>query len=206
METDRLDRWIPRLMVVVILGIAVFAFTQSYTHIYGLGQAHHQAGASLRMLPLSIDLLMVGAGLTMLHLKRKDIAHPLPRGTLWGAAGVTLAANVASGIIWGWESAVISAWAPVALFTAVELGMLVVRTAKAKPGNLEAQYPADSPQYAGLLPEPTRLTQPQASPIPSPVADTGVMTAQGDALQGWGQLGGQQAAGLEGIGLRNGRK
>jgi len=82
MQPDRLDRWIPRLMVLVILGIAVFAFTQSYTHIYDLGQSHHQTGASLRMLPLSVDLLMVGAGLVMLHLKRKEIRHPLPRVTL----------------------------------------------------------------------------------------------------------------------------
>ena len=209
MQPDRLDRWIPRLMVLVILGIAVFAFTQSYTHIYDLGQSHHQTGASLRMLPLSVDLLMVGAGLVMLHLKRKEIRHPLPRVTLWGAATVTLVANVASGIIWGWESAVISAWAPVALFAAVELGMLLVRTAKAKPA--EAEYPAGSPRYAGLLPEPqlTELRQPsQASPVPSGEPDTGVIAAQGETLQGWGQLGGPLAAsqGLTGIGLSNGRK
>lgn len=228
--TDRLDRWIPRLMVLVILGIAVFAFTQSYTHIFDLGQSHHQSGASLRMLPLSVDLLMVGAGLVMLHLKRQATEHWLPRFTLWGAATVTLLANVASGIIWGWESAVISAWAPVALFVAVELGMLVVRTAKAKAvsheevGQLAAggsHRRSDRPDTASAYPvgaaaDPlTELRQPQAAPEPSP--DTATMPKAVDspepALEGWGQLAGQEPAGqpesldrrpgLNGIGLRN---
>jgi hypothetical protein len=211
METpDRLDRWIPRLMVLVILGIAIFAFTQSYTHIYFLGKTHHQDGASLRMLPLSVDLLMVGAGLVMLHLRRKGIEHPLPRGTLWGAAGVTLLANVASGIIWGWESAVISAWAPIALFVAVELGMLVVRTAKqAKPEIIPWTGPVD-PEYRAKLEEKlTELRQPQASPEPSP--DTATMPEAVDgspreSLAGWGQLGRPDTGGLSGIGLSNGRK
>jgi hypothetical protein len=216
METpDRLDRWIPRLMVLVILGIAIFAFTQSYTHIYFLGKTHHQDGASLRMLPLSVDLLMVGAGLVMLHLRRKGIEHPLPRGTLWGAAGVTLLANVASGIIWGWESAVISAWAPIALFVAVELGMLVVRTAKqAKPElSLEPRDPGKTINQlraeAGMMPIPTELRQPQATPEPSP--DTATMPEAVDgspreSLAGWGQLGRPDTGGLSGIGLSNGRK
>ena len=131
-QPDRLDRWIPRLMVAVVLAVATFAFTESYTHIYYLAQDHHETGAALRMLPLSVDLVMVGAGLVMLHLKRKGLKHPLPRGALYGGAIVTLAANVAFGIIFGWEAAVISAWAPIALFVAVELGMLLVKVANVK--------------------------------------------------------------------------
>jgi Protein of unknown function (DUF2637) len=209
-ETDRLDRWIPRLMVAVILGIAIFAFTQSYTHIFDLGQSHHQTGASLRMLPLSVDLLMVGAGLVMLHLKRKNMAHPLPRVTLWGSATVTLAANVASGIIWGWESAVISAWAPIALFVAVELGMLLVRTAKVpKPSTGLEAYPLASYPDDRLWPVSTPLRQPE--PAPSSEVETATIEAvnsPGEVAQGWGQLGGHQAAGpeLSGIGLSNRRK
>lgn len=226
--TDRLDRWIPRLMVLVILGIAVFAFTQSYTHIFDLGQSHHQSGASLRMLPLSVDLLMVGAGLVMLHLKRQATEHPLPRLTLWGAATVTLLANVASGIIWGWESAVISAWAPVALFVAVELGMLVVRTAKAKVAKpelslsqrdfMEGRRTINEMRTEQGWPEPpaaTELRTPQATPEPTPETATmpKAVDSPEDTLQGWGQLAGQEPAGqpeslerrpgLNGIGLRN---
>lgn len=129
---DRLDRLIPWAMVLTILAVAAFAFVQSYTHVYYLGQTHHQNGASLRMLPLSVDWLMFAAGLTRLHLLRKGLRHKLPLSGLALGAIATLVANVASGFIWGWETAAIQAWAPIVLFVVVELGMLLVRTAKAK--------------------------------------------------------------------------
>lgn len=133
MGTDRLDRWTKILMVLTILAVAVFAFVQSYTHLYVLGWTHHQTGTANRMFPLSVDWVMFAAGLAMLHLGRKGIRHPLPRSALALGATATLVANIASGIIWGWESALIAAWAPVGLFIVVELGMLLVRTAHAKP-------------------------------------------------------------------------
>lgn len=206
METpDRLDRWIPRAMVLAVLAVAVFAFVQSYTHMYLLAQAHHNSGASLRMMPLSVDWVMFAAGLVMLHLGRKGIRHPLPRAALILGATVTLTANIASGIAWGWESATIAAWAPVALFVVVELAMLLVRTAKAKPEAKEFHVLSDT--IAGLSPyPPTPLRQPQASPEPSPETATmeAVTGSPGDTLEGWGQLGRQEPArpGLNGIGLR----
>jgi len=198
METDRLDRIIRWLMVLVVLSIAAFAFTESYTHIFLLSQAHHEAGSALRMLPLSVDLVMVGAGLVMLHLRRKGLVHPLPRASLWGGAGVTLAANVGYGVFWGWLAAVISAWAPIALFTAVELAMLLVRSAEAKEAKLtEEEIRAEIARIkaARIEMEVDRLRNPEA-----------VTDSPQEPLAGWGQLGGQQAAGLQGIGLSNGRK
>lgn len=230
METsDRLDRWIPRAMVATILAVAVFAFVQSYTHVYYLGQTHHESGASLRMLPLSVDWLMFAAGLTRLHVTRKGIRHWFPPAALALGAIATLIANIAAGIIWGWQTAAINAWAPVVLFVVVELGMLLVRTAKAK-AKPEAR-PSLAEQYAAgalathdelaalrgdyLAPKATDLRQPQASPDPSP--ETATMPKAVDspqpALEGWGQLAGQEPAGqpemlerrpgLTGIGLRN---
>lgn len=220
--SSRLDRLIPWAMVLLVTAVAVFAFVQSYTHIYSLGQMHHQTGASLRMLPLSVDWLMLAAGLVMLHLGRKEIRHPLPRTALITGAIATLTANIADGIIWGWESAMISAWAPVVLFIVVELGMLVVRTAKAKPRAVEdgpvagpsvetmERIMANLPTEKSPRPVPpgTELRPPQASPEPS--RDTTTMRAVTDsppAPAGWGQLAGQEpAGGLTGIGLNNGRK
>lgn len=217
METDRLDRWIPRLMVLTIMAVAVFAFVQSYSHVFYLGLTHHQTGASLRMLPLSVDWVMFAAGLAMLHLGRKGIRHPLPRATLVLGASATLIANVAFGIVFGWETALISAWAPVALFVVVELGMLLVRTAKAKPeAKPELKFPKfDKPLTEAYLAEfkqkaATELRQPE--PAPSSEVETTtipkVVDSPAESLAGWGQLGGQQAAGqgLTGIGLNNGRK
>lgn len=213
-----LDWWIPRLMVLTILAVAVFAFVQSYTHVYYLGQTHHETGASLRMLPLSVDWLMFAAGLTRLHVKRKEIKHWFPPAALALGAIATLIANIAFGIVFGWETAAIAAWAPVVLFVVVELGMLLVKTAKvtAKP---EANGP-----FTGAIVDPamdpwvrvqTELRQPsEAAPPPGDdtatfPATTGAVTGSPqDTLAGWGQLGGQQAAapGLSGIGLNNGRK
>src|SRR5580704_4306831 len=107
MKPDRLDRAIPWLMTLTVLAVAVFAFTQSYTHVFTLGQMHHQTGASLRMLPLSVDWLMFAAGLVMLHMGRKGLKHWLPRAALALGAIATLIANIASGIIFGWETAAI---------------------------------------------------------------------------------------------------
>jgi uncharacterized protein DUF2637 len=201
MKPDRLDHWIRWLMVAVVLAIAAFAFTESYTHIFYLAQAHHETGAALRMLPLSVDLVMVGAGLVMLHLRRKGLNHWLPRASLWGGAGVTLAANVGYGIFWGWLAAVISAWAPVALFVSVELAMLLVRSAHLKPEAEPVAGPSIEAMQRILANLPTEKT-----PRPFPPAEQAVTDSPGDPIQGWGQLGGQQAAGLQGIGLANGRK
>jgi hypothetical protein len=234
--TDRLDRWIPRAMVLAVLAVAVFAFVQSYTHVYYLGQTHHQTGASLRMLPLSVDWVMFAAGIAMLHLGRKEIKHWLPRTILAAGATATLVANIAFGIVFGWETAAISAWAPVALFMVVELGMLLVRTAKAKPeANVVAgpsvetleRVRATLPTVASPAPPPfTELRQPAQTADPGPetmaipVVPEAVTGGPQENLAGWGRLGqpeepagqgtqlGRQEpnGGLTGIGLANGRK
>lgn len=205
--TDRLDRWIPRLMVVTILAVAAFAFVQSYTHGFYWGETHHQNGASLRMFPLIADWIMFAAGLTMLHLGRKGISHPLPRAALVLGATVTLAINIAAGIIWGWETALTNSWAPVALFVVVELGMLLVRTAKAKPAQpelslsqrdfMEGRKTINEMRAERGWPEPptaTELRTPQATQDPGPetVAIPVVPEVTGSpepSLSGWGQLG-----------------
>jgi hypothetical protein len=236
METNwrDLDWWIPRLMVLAILAVATFAFVQSYTHVYYLGQTHHETGASLRMLPLSVDWLMFAAGLTRLHVKRKGIKHWFPPAALALGAIATLIANVAFGIVFGWETAAIAAWAPVVLFVTVELGMLLVRTAKAKAEPAKELSPLGDGPVAGPSVEtmqrimanlpaeksprpqmPTELSRPQAAPEPSPATATiaRVVDSPEPALEGWGQLAGQEPAGqpeslerrpgLNGIGLRN---
>ena len=212
MKPDRLDQWTKALMVLTVLAVAVFAFTQSYTHVYVLGQTHHQNGAGLRMLPLSVDWLMFAAGLAMLHLGRKGISHPLPRAALTLGATATLVANIASGVIWGWESALISAWAPVALFTAVELGMLLVRTAHVKPQVRDASGDRltedEVMEYAERLHAAlNQRVREEDGPVagPSrPVMPEAVSDSPPETPVGWGQLG--SGPELTGIGLANGRE
>lgn len=218
METsDRLDRWIPWAMVLTVLAVAVFAFVQSYTHVYYLGETHHQSGASLRMLPLSVDWLMFAAGLTRLHLLRKEVRHWMPVAGLALGAIATLIANIAAGIIWGWQTAAVNAWAPLVLFVTVELAMLLVRTAKAKAKPEITPYagPVDPEFLAELKQRATELRPSQPAPDPSPETTTipKVVDSPEPALEGWGQLAGQEPAGqpemlerrpgLTGIGLRS---
>ncbi|HEX5290979.1 MAG TPA: DUF2637 domain-containing protein, partial [Streptosporangiaceae bacterium] len=53
---DRLIRW---GTAAVVLAVAGFAAVVSYTHIYDLGRAHGQAGTAARLLPLSVDGLIL---------------------------------------------------------------------------------------------------------------------------------------------------
>jgi Protein of unknown function (DUF2637) len=51
----------------VVCAVAAFAAVVSYSHIYGLGRAHGQDGTAARMLPLSVDGLIMAASLVLLH-------------------------------------------------------------------------------------------------------------------------------------------
>jgi hypothetical protein len=51
----------------VVCAVAAFAAVVSYSHIYGLGRAHGQDGTAARLLPLSVDGLILAASLVLLH-------------------------------------------------------------------------------------------------------------------------------------------
>ena len=137
---DSNDRW-PRALLnmrwivfAVVATVAVFSFIVSYSHIYDLGRAHAQSGTAARLLPLTVDLLIVAASLVLFiqagqQLERGSLAFWMPRLVLYAAIGATVAANVAYGLPSGWLSAVISGWPGAAFVAAVEVGILVARPA-----------------------------------------------------------------------------
>jgi hypothetical protein len=139
--------------------------------------------------------------LTRLHVTRKGIKHWFPPAALALGAIATLIANIAAGIIWGWQTAAINAWAPVVLFVVVELGMLLVRTAKAKVEPAKEAKPELTPVIIepkfGRPPEATNIQPPQPAPEPSPETATfpKAVSSPEPALEGWGQLAGQEPAG-----------
>ncbi len=51
----------------VVCAVAAVAAVVSYSHIYGLGRAHGQDGTAARLLPLSVDGLILAASLVLLH-------------------------------------------------------------------------------------------------------------------------------------------
>jgi hypothetical protein len=60
----------------VVCAVAAFAAVVSYSHIYGLGRAHGQDGTAARLLPLSVDGLILAALLVLLHEARNGRDAP----------------------------------------------------------------------------------------------------------------------------------
>ncbi len=103
--------------------VAAFAFCVSYTHIYDLGRANGQHAWAAKLLPLSVDLLIVVASLVMfLHRRYSEkpagLAKWLPRVMLYAGIAATIAANVFYGLHWTGLAPYVSAW-PAAVFAAV---------------------------------------------------------------------------------------
>jgi hypothetical protein len=103
------DRVIRFATAAVVCTVAAFAAVVSYSHIYGLGRAHGQDGTAARLLPLSVDGLILAASLVLLHEARNGRDAPrLARFMLWLGIGATIGANIAYGAGYGLLGAVIS--------------------------------------------------------------------------------------------------
>lgn len=141
------DRVIRFATAAVVCAVAAFAAVVSYSHIYGLGRVHGQDGTAARLLPLSVDGLILAASLVLLHEARNGRDAPrLARLMLWLGIGATIGANIAYGAGYGLLGALISAWPAVAFIGSVEIAMQQVRRARAPraaaimpavPGNVE---------------------------------------------------------------------
>ena len=125
------DKVIRLLTAFTVLAVAAFAAVVSYSHIFDLGHLHGQDGTAARLLPLSVDGLIAAASLVMLHAARNKLPVP-PLSRLMLALGVsaTVAANVAYGLPFGWESAVVSAWPAAAFVGSVEMAIRFVSDAR----------------------------------------------------------------------------
>jgi Protein of unknown function (DUF2637) len=125
------DRVIRFLTAAVVCAVAAFAAVVSYSHIYGLGREHEQDGTAARLLPLSVDGLILAASLVLLHEARNGRDAPrLARFMLWLGCGATIGANIAYGAGYGLLGALISAWPAVAFIGSVEIAMQQVRWAR----------------------------------------------------------------------------
>ena len=136
------DRVICFTTAAVVCAVAAFAAVVSYSHIYGLGRDRGQDGAAARLLPLSVDGLILAASLVLLHEARNGRdAPPLARLMLWLGIG----ANIAYGAGYGLLGALISAWPAVAFIGSVEIAMQLVRRAHAPRAATSAPAVAEVP-------------------------------------------------------------
>jgi hypothetical protein len=85
------DRVIRFTTAAVVCAVAAFAAVVSYSHIYSLGRDHGQDGTAARLLPLSVDGLILAASLVLLHEARNGRDAPgLARLMLWRRSARTL--------------------------------------------------------------------------------------------------------------------
>ena len=116
----------------VVCAVAALAAVVSYSHIYGLGRVHGQDGTAARLLPLSVDGLILAASLVLLHEARNGRDAPrLARFMLWLGIAATIGANVAYGAGYGLLRALISAWPAMAFIGSVEIAIQQVRRGRA---------------------------------------------------------------------------
>jgi hypothetical protein len=115
----------------VVCAVAAFAAVVSYSHIYGLGRAHGQDGTAARLLPLSVDGLILAASLVLLHEARNGRDAPgLARFMLWLGIAATIGANIAYGAGYGLLGTLISAWPAVGFIGTVEIATQLVRRSR----------------------------------------------------------------------------
>ncbi|MGH3191399.1 MAG: DUF2637 domain-containing protein [Streptosporangiaceae bacterium] len=145
------DRVIRFATASVVCAVAAFAAAVSYSHIYGLGRAHGQGGTAARLLPLSVDGLILAASLVLLHEARNGRDAPqLARLMLWLGMAATIGANVAYGAGYGLLGALISAWPAVAFIGSVEIATQQVRRSR------EPRAATSVPEVAGDVEQAVR--------------------------------------------------
>lgn len=132
--SDATTRWRRIGYAISFLIVAGVAAYVSYGHIAEVARLAHQPEGLAKVVPLSVDGLMLIATLAMAEDKA---ANRMPRGwarvAFWIGAAVSVAANIASTLVhYGPEplALAVAGWAPIALLLAIEV---VARPGKPKP-------------------------------------------------------------------------
>jgi hypothetical protein len=123
--TDRLIRITTALAVATVAAVAAVI---SYRHAYELVSTHGETGVTARLVPFTVDGLILAASMLILDANRRN--QPVPPLARWClAAGVlaTIGANLAHGLSHGPIGALVSAWPALALAGSFELLMTLVR-------------------------------------------------------------------------------
>jgi hypothetical protein len=126
------DRLIRITTALAVATVAAVAAVISYRHAYELVSTHGEFGLTARLVPFTVDGLILAASMLILDASRRN--QPVPSLAHWclGAGIVaTIGANLAHGLGHGPIGALVSAWpasAWLALAGSFELLMTLVRT------------------------------------------------------------------------------
>lgn len=129
-------------MWILASGVAAIAAIQSYSHIYDLSRAHGGSGIAGRLLPLSVDMLILVGELMLLHeADAKGRRFVLGWVLVWSGILATLAANVTYGAQFGILGAVMWGW-PAYSFILAAAGMVAVVKRGASGGIASGTVPS----------------------------------------------------------------
>ena len=148
---------------VLVAGVAAYV---SYGHISEVALLAHQPVALAKVLPLSVDGLMLIATLALAEDKAANrMPRPWARVTFWIGAAVSVAANIASTLVhYGPDvlALAVAGWAPIALLLAIEV---VARPGKPKnePAILASDAESPSLPEAPVSPAVAIPTAPAAA-------------------------------------------
>jgi len=124
------DKAIRGATVAAVACVGLVAAVLSYRHQYELAAGHGESALTARLVPFSIDGLLLAGTLAVLDAARRA------RGPAWAAritvalgVAMTLWANTVHGLAFGAAGVVISGWPPIALIAAVEVLARMVRPA-----------------------------------------------------------------------------
>jgi Protein of unknown function (DUF2637) len=130
--TGRLIRITTALAVAAVAAVAAVI---SYRHAYELVTTHGETGLTARLLPFTVDGLILAASMLILDASRRNRSvPPLARWCLGAGIAATIAANLAHGLGHGPIGALVSAWPALALAGSFELLMTLIRAQPPAPG------------------------------------------------------------------------
>jgi hypothetical protein len=123
---NRFIRITTALTVAVVAGVAAVI---SYRHAYEMVSTHGESGVTARLVPFTVDGLILAASMLILDANRRNLpAPPLARWCLGAGIAATIGANLAHGLGHGPIGALVSAWPALALAGSFELLMTLIRT------------------------------------------------------------------------------
>jgi hypothetical protein len=174
--TDRLIRITTALAVATVAGVAAVI---SYRHAYELVSSHGEAGLTARLVPFTVDGLILAASMLILDANRRN--RPVPPLAHWClGAGIiaTIGANLAHGLSHGAIGALVSAWPALALAGSFELLMTLIRT----------DHPSDAPTTSAAVNQRVAIVH---QDIPSASADVPSLE---QTIRAWHSAGHSQRA------------
>jgi hypothetical protein len=145
------DKAFAFVTLAVVAAVAVIAFSASYQHQYELSIYYRQTHWVAGMMPFSVDLLIVAAGLVIWYAARHGYPRPLRAyAALSAGVAATVIANLAADhhYAWPWLGPGISVWPAIAFVGAYEMAVWLVRKRQETAAGAEGGGTVPSPGFS----------------------------------------------------------